>query len=62
LLSRLQSQISRICKPQANVPLSSRIQSNSDGGWFNTVRQLSRPSDIQWLSTLCQKYLIANTV
>jgi len=54
---RWQGQIARIVKPQAGVPLPPRIQANSNGGWLNTIWQLPRPSDSQWLGALCQNHL-----
>jgi len=54
---RWQGQMARIVKPQADVPLPRRIQANSNGGWLNTIWQLPRPSDIQWLGALCQNHL-----
>ncbi|ATS18507.1 hypothetical protein BRW62_06780 [Parathermosynechococcus lividus PCC 6715] len=53
---RWQGQIAWIVKRQAGVPLPRRIQANSNGGWLNTIWQLPRPSDSQWLGALCQKH------
>jgi hypothetical protein len=49
-------QISGVIKPQTDIPLSSRIQPDRYGRRLHSVWQLSRPSDIQWLPTLCQNY------